>query len=489
MRIIYFDLDCLRNDHLGCYGYHRDTSPNIDHIAAEGLRFTRCYTSDAPCVPSRAALFTGRFGFNNGIMGNVDDPVRFPNVPNKWTRDRVMPMFMRHLNAHGLKPVSFSNFADRHDAWWFHSGWHEHHLVNLRRGFDTANEVNEVLLPWVRDHCTEENYFLHVNYWDIHFPYRSPGIEQWMERFKDEAPPDWPDEETIRWQYENLYGPRTARDLWGYQQQDPDRYPWMPRQIASREDFKRLIDGYDAEIRYTDHHIGQVLEILDERGVLDEAVIIISGDHGDCFGEDGIYMDHYTASEPILLRPLIIRWPGVTQPGVCEEMIYQLDLCPTLCEMLDVPAPERWDGASFAAALRDEPFSGRDYVVCEESICTLQWAVRTRRHFFGFTVHPGVYRIDEPRWLYDLEADPHGTQNLADSQPEVADRLEGLWKQWREEQLSRHGAHPDPMERLARRMAEEDIGKFIGYLRDTGRARQADEILARRERYRPAPGC
>ena len=56
MRIVYFDIDCLRPDHLGCYGYCRDTSPVIDGIAEEGVRFTRCYATDAPCLPSRAAL-------------------------------------------------------------------------------------------------------------------------------------------------------------------------------------------------------------------------------------------------------------------------------------------------------------------------------------------------------------------------------------------------------------------------------------------------
>ena len=62
MRILYVDIDSLRADHLGCYGYHRATSPNIDQIAGRGLRFDNCYVSDAPCLPSRTAMFGGRFG-------------------------------------------------------------------------------------------------------------------------------------------------------------------------------------------------------------------------------------------------------------------------------------------------------------------------------------------------------------------------------------------------------------------------------------------
>src|SRR4029453_3622300 len=70
MRIVYLDLDALRPDHLGCYGYRRNTSPNIDRIAEEGVIFTNYYCSDAPCLPSRSALMSGRFGLHTGVAGH-----------------------------------------------------------------------------------------------------------------------------------------------------------------------------------------------------------------------------------------------------------------------------------------------------------------------------------------------------------------------------------------------------------------------------------
>ena len=70
MRILFLDLDTLRPDHLGCYGYARRTSPHIDRIAAQGTRFDSYYCSDAPCLPSRAALMTGRFGIHSGVVGH-----------------------------------------------------------------------------------------------------------------------------------------------------------------------------------------------------------------------------------------------------------------------------------------------------------------------------------------------------------------------------------------------------------------------------------
>jgi arylsulfatase A-like enzyme len=485
MRIVYFDLDCLRDDHLGCYGYHRDTSPNIDRLAADGVRFTHCYATNSPCVPSRAALLTGRFGYNNGIVGNTTDPVRYPESLGRRARDRQMPMVMRHLRANGLRPVSFSNFGDRHEAWWFHSGWDEHHLINLRRGFETADEVSGVVLPWLERHGSEDDCFLHLHYWDVHFPYRSPDMPKLMERFADEPPPDWPDAETIRRHYERHYGPRSARDLWGTDNWWRDQCPWMPTEIANRDDFKRLIDGYDATIRLVDEHIGRVLSLLDRQGVLEETAVIVSGDHGDTFGETGLYMDHYTAAEPVLRRPLIVRWPGVTRPSVCDALLYQLDLAPTLCELLGIEVPALWDGASFAAALRGEEFTGRDHLVLDHGLATVQRAVRTRHRLFVRTLCPGLYRIDEPCWLFDMEADPHMTRNLVGEEPDEVRRCDHFILEWKAEQDRRHGPHADPMDELARREAARDTAPFVEHLRNEGREAQADDLARRLSQFRP----
>jgi arylsulfatase A-like enzyme len=76
VRILYIDIDTLRADHLGCYGYHRDTSPNIDELARQGVRFDDCYASDAPCLPSRTALWSGRFDFHTGVVNRGGRSVR-----------------------------------------------------------------------------------------------------------------------------------------------------------------------------------------------------------------------------------------------------------------------------------------------------------------------------------------------------------------------------------------------------------------------------
>lgn len=198
-----------------------------------------------------------------------------------------------------MKTVSFSCFHDRHNAWWFAAGWQELHTFTRKRGHETADEVNAAALPWLRAHAREDNWFLHVQYWDIHTPYRIS--REWADRFKDDPPPDWPDQEAID-RHQRIYGPKTALDLFTFRDKSPT--PVMPDAVRTTADFKKLIDGYDGAILYADHHVGQLFDVLDEAGVLEETAVIITGDHGDSFGEHGRYTDHGIADEPVLLHDM-----------------------------------------------------------------------------------------------------------------------------------------------------------------------------------------
>ena len=109
MRVLYLDLDSMRADHFGCYGYARDTTPHMDAVEEEGIRFDRCYASDSPCVPSRAALFSGLIGLHNGVAAHWGPACqfRFPGIGHRYSRRA--PMFMRPLRQHGYRTISFSS--------------------------------------------------------------------------------------------------------------------------------------------------------------------------------------------------------------------------------------------------------------------------------------------------------------------------------------------------------------------------------------------
>ena len=138
---VYLDLDTLRPDHLGCYGYHRNTSPHIDQLASEGVRFDNCYASDAPCLPSRAAFFNGRFGIHTGAVGHGGTaadlriegaPRSFGNAASRW------PWVMA-MARQGIHTASVSPYAERHGAWWFYHGFREMYNTGKRGGERQSN--------------------------------------------------------------------------------------------------------------------------------------------------------------------------------------------------------------------------------------------------------------------------------------------------------------------------------------------------------------
>ena len=441
MRIIYFDIDCLRPDHLRCYGYARPTSPNIDAVAREGVRFEHYYCANSPCLPSRTAWSSGRFGIRNGVCSNHGAGARFAIRTRRYVGPEPdNEVLMRHLRRHGYDTISFTNFADRHNAMWFMRGWSEFHTPNLKGGAETAPEVNEPLLHWLKHNAQRENYLLHVNYWDAHRCYKMEP--SWADRFADmPVQQAWPDRAALL-AHQRLEGPFTAR---GQFRDGVSPYPLMPGSVASRADFEHMLTGYDAAIAYVDHHLGLILEELDRQGVLDDAAILISADHGDAFGEHGIYSDHVCADECIHHIPLIVRWPGVAARGAASDaFLYNVDLGPTLCDLLDIPAPADWDGQSFKENVKGGKGLDRAYLVWDCGLYAVQRAVRTKTHLLMRTYDPYGYAF-APLELYDMTADPYQARNLCDEQPEIVDRCSRLMADWVAEQWAKGHGTPDPL--------------------------------------------
>src|ERR1044071_9788004 len=194
MRILYIDIDSQRPDHLGCYGYHRNTSPNIDRIASDGGRFDNLYVTDAPCLASRTALWSGRFGIHNGVInhgGVAADP--FIEGQGRMFRSTLgRTGWMQCLRNAGLKTVTVSPFGERHSAWHWYAGFNE--IYNTGKGgMESAEEVSPVALDWINRNAQSNNWFLHVNLWDPHTPYRAP--ESFGNPFENEPLPDWLNEE------------------------------------------------------------------------------------------------------------------------------------------------------------------------------------------------------------------------------------------------------------------------------------------------------
>jgi choline-sulfatase len=450
MRIIYFDIDSLRPDHLGCYGYDRPTSPAIDAVAAEGARFTRYYCSDSPCMPSRHSLISGRFGINNGVVTHGGPASRLTIDERLYGGPQPHnQLLQRQIRENGLETICFSNFPYRHCATWFSLGWTEMHSPSLHAGSEPASDVVEPVLRWLEANEDRDDYFLYINFWDPHRIYRMDP--SWADRFDDfPVSQIWPDEEAIAGQQGDT-GPFTSH---GQFKADVSTVPLMPGAITSRADFEHMVTGYDAAIAYTDHHVDLVLGELRRQNVYNDAAVLISADHGDNFGEHGVYSDHVCADEAIHNVPLIVKWPGVAEPGqVVDDKLYNVDLSATLCDLTGQSVPEHYDGFSFAGALSGDAIEARDYLVWGHGLYTLQRAVRTDQHLMIRTYDDYGYRF-EPVELYDMTADPYQTRNLAVDEPDTVARMDRMLNDWLQEQSAKSYAIPDPMQVELRRRRE-----------------------------------
>ncbi|MEO0965800.1 MAG: sulfatase-like hydrolase/transferase, partial [Planctomycetota bacterium] len=253
MRILYLDLDALNPSHLSCYGYPRQTSPTIDALAARGLRGTGVYCSDAPCLPSRTAFYAGRFGMQTGVVGHgrtAADPK--PQGTSRAFKDRfTLDGLAGQLVQRGYHTAMISPFGDRHSAHHFYAGFREMHNTG-KGGNEIVDDVEPVLDRWLNAHAVEDSWYLHLNYWDIHTAYRTPG--GFGDPFKDAPIPDWFTDDLIQ-RHLKKTGPHSPLEIGGYMgAHDGFRYlkpehRRYPDTIESLADLREWLNGYDAAIK------------------------------------------------------------------------------------------------------------------------------------------------------------------------------------------------------------------------------------------------
>jgi len=468
MRVLLVDIDSLRIDHLGCYGYSRDTSPTIDRLAEDGVHFEECYTSDSPCLPSRTALATGRHGAKSGVVTHYKHGQWYNEPGSGSSQDPERPLAFRWLSEHGVHTTSISSFSKRHLAYHFGASFRESIQPAASTGGELAEDVTGKATDWLERHATEDDWLLHVNYWDVHLLYHD--VDEYLDPVRESGPPaPWPDQDTLDDQ-QRMTGSRTA-DLWHTPAQyrdetgEGDDSVWsMPAGFGSRADVEHVFDGYDASIRKVDAHIARLLESLESADVREETIVVVTADHGEAFGEHGLYGTHGMAHPACQQVPLVVSGDEVSGTGSGDGVtgtVYQFDLLATLCELMDVSVPAGWDAVSFTDALEGQSFAGRDHAVCGHGIRTFSRAVYQDEWVYIRLLHPGVFTYpgfyndpDLPgcglELLHDRSSDPHMTENLIHDEPEKAAELRGVHDAWLAEMVeSPDTAGEDPLSRMA----------------------------------------
>jgi arylsulfatase A-like enzyme len=482
MRILYIDADSLRPDHLGCYGYHRDTSPHIDALAAESTRFTNVYASDSPCLPSRTALWSGRSGFLTGVVGHGGTAAQpFNEGAQRGFRDSFAnTSWMSCLHAVGLRTVTVSSFAARHAAWHWLAGFDEVYNTG-ERGMETADTINRFALDWIARSARNDNWFLHLNYWDPHTPYRTPM--DYGNPFADEPIEAWYTQAMLD-RCLRSYGPHSALEPHHQDQLNNWRdFPRLPQRIDSLAAVKQWVDGYDVGVHYMDDHIGAVLNALREAGVYDDLIIIVSADHGENLGELNVWGDHQTADHCTNRVPLIVRYPGISKGAHIDDGLhYQFDWAATLIELVGGVVPANWQGRSFADAIRTHRPAGRDYLVLGHNAWSCQRSVRFEQCLCIRTYHDGLK--DFPQiMLFDVDRDPHQQHNLADQHPELVARAMVLLSDWEHDMKCVSDHETDPMMTVLREGGPFHVrgraSEYIARLEALGAHAQADALRAR----------
>ncbi len=289
--IILLSADALRADHLSSYGYHRETSPVLDDLAEESIRFENAYSASSHTREAVPALLTGEYP-----DVAVDDGYRLATETVASTlSEEGFATAGFHSNPFVSRAYGFDKGFDHFDD-DLHLG--QHKLVALaqrawdklrNRHYARAEEINERSLSWLDSLESDESFFLWNHYMDTHGPYEPPG--EYATLYTDES-----------------VSGREAQSLYQRAIKDPESITDDEREL--------LIDLYDAEIRYNDAKIGEFLEALRKRGLLEESLLIVTADHGDAFGEHGYYEHPRYLHDEITKVPLYVRPPG----GRAEEV-------------------------------------------------------------------------------------------------------------------------------------------------------------------------
>jgi choline-sulfatase len=462
MRILFLDIDTLRADHLGCYGYNRNTSPNIDSIAEDSVKFENYYCSDAPCLPSRSALMSGQFGIHTGVVGHggtAADP-RLEGADRGFQSSlyskNCLPGFLRKQGYH---TVSISSFAERHSAWNFYAGFNE--IRNSGGcGMEPGEIVTDEALKWIEQNAEKDNWFLHINWWDPHTPYRTPMD---YNPFENEPAPEWLTEEILQ-EHRKMSSPHGAQEIMMYTNEPIPQYPKHQGEIRNMEELKYFFDGYDSGVKYADEQIGIILDALKNKGIdIDDLAIIVTADHGENLGELGLYAEHATADNITCKVPMIIKWPECLKGHTDKGFHYSLDLLPTLADLFKgksagtemdakfIPGsggdqkPD-WDGKSYFESLKTGKETGHDELILSQCAHVCQRSVRWDKYIYIRTYHDG-YHLYPKEMLFNLDKDPYEQNNIAEERPELCKEGAHKLMNWHDKMMftQPEGYSNDPM--------------------------------------------
>ncbi|MBN1458188.1 MAG: sulfatase [Armatimonadetes bacterium] len=386
--------DAARADHTGTYGYPRDTTPNIDRIATESLVFEQHFSQFPHTRSSTASLFSGQY----------------PDTHDVHAMDGSLP------ETNTLGQILGSAGFDT----GFFSGW----LVaspsmGVGRDFEFASapsrelrrqpgeaashrepgEVLRNLSEWL-DGRSSGPFLAYVHLLEPHPPYEPP--DDLVALFRSKPP--------YLWRGRLPYGE-------------------IKHVIKQDKSLGELANLYDANYRYADGVVGQLVELLKEKNLLDDTLLIVTSDHGQAFGEHGYEGHREGVYDEHLHIPMLMRFPGAGAPvGRVRALTETVDIFPTILDLLGLTAPESVQGESLVPLITGASPAVHDFVFARAEGAPRSYLIRNQNWAMI------LFRGGKLRALYDLEADPWQVRNVIDDRPEVAERMIAAFRTFAESQ-------------------------------------------------------
>ncbi|MGO1768543.1 MAG: sulfatase family protein [Microbacterium sp.] len=457
--VVLIMTDQQRFDSIAALGYSHVDTPNLDRLVREGAAFTRAYVASPSCAPSRASLFTGLYPHTSGVLRNdekwshswvetlADAGYRCTSIGKMHTypyeasvgfherhvvenKDRAhpnLPFFLdnwdKALWARGIEKPSRVTYRERDDyreslgafEWEPPEDMHADNFVgNLARHWLDAYHGPE-----------GEPFLLQIGFPGPHPPYDPPA--RVLDAYRDrEMPEPAHAAEDLEAQPEAIKALRRQ-----HYDNDHDAIHHLPD--PTREQTQRQRRHYYANVTLIDEQVGGIVDALEERGVLDDTVIIFTSDHGDALNDHGL-SQKWNMYEPSVRVPAIMWAPGRIDSGtIVNELISLMDIGPTVLELAGLEPPEWMEARSLLPAVTGGEYEGRRYVFSEHArdfILTeteLMTMVRDDRwKLVEFT-------DDERGQLFDLESDPNEEHDLwfAEEHADVRLRLHEAIGTWR----------------------------------------------------------
>ena len=401
--IVLLGVDSLLATHMSCYGYHRLTTPHIDRFAEGGTLFEKTYSPHIPTTSAYASMLTGLDTFSTQVVAlRHQGPLR--------EEVKTLAEILRD-EGYDTTCVGFSGPSARgFDTYLEYSGWGPDDSGRSPK----AENLNKTTLPELNrliDQSDEKPFFLFLRHMDPHSPYLPPAPYERMFYHGDECDLSNKSMEPVM----------TFKPFCDY------FASWMPPGITDKD---YVIAQYDGAIAYMDACIQTLFNALETRGVLDETIVVINGDHGETLYDHECWFDHHGLYDVTLHVPLIIRYPGRVPAGKRVAGYNQhKDLVPTLLELADIKTDIVFDGESLTSLMNGEITSYESEFYITECTWMRKHGWRTPEWKLIVALEPD-FHFKPPVELYNLIQDPDENNNLVEVHPDIVNVLETRMKSW-----------------------------------------------------------